>query len=167
MIISMSVAEVVSDLLKSESKIQVKWPNDVLIEQKKVCGILIENSLIGGKIGHSIIGVGLNVNQYNFLSPNATSMLHYYKEELSLPALLEKLVLRIENNYLQLKQGRFNMVKQCYLDRLYGYNAPIYLLTDHEFKGQIVDITSEGRVVILHEGGKSIFDFKELKFILA
>ena len=58
-------------------KAQIKWPNDIYVDEKKICGILIENSFRGKSISSSIIGIGLNINQRNFNVnlPNPTSML--------------------------------------------------------------------------------------------
>ena len=55
---------------------EIKWPNDIYVGSKKICGILIENSLQGSAISSSIIGIGLNINQRNFNVnlPNPTSM---------------------------------------------------------------------------------------------
>ena len=57
-------------------KAQIKWPNDIYVDEKKICGILIENSFRGKSISSSIIGIGLNINQRNFNVnlPNPTSM---------------------------------------------------------------------------------------------
>ena len=57
-------------------KAQIKWPNDIYVDEKKICGILIENSFRGKSISTSIIGIGLNINQRNFNVnlPNPTSM---------------------------------------------------------------------------------------------
>ncbi len=57
-------------------KAEIKWPNDIYVGEKKICGILIENSFLGNAISSSIIGIGLNINQKNFnvSLPNPTSL---------------------------------------------------------------------------------------------
>ncbi len=75
--ISEATALAIVDVLASRSiEAQVKWPNDIYVDNRKICGILIEHSLIGSNIRHSIIGAGLNVNQTIFRSdaPNPVSM---------------------------------------------------------------------------------------------
>ena len=64
-------------------KAQIKWPNDIYVDKKKICGILIENSFRGKSISSSIIGIGLNINQRNFNVnlPNPTSMVLYRAED--------------------------------------------------------------------------------------
>ena len=68
----------VADFLSTYGiKAEIKWPNDIYVGEKKICGILIENSFRGKTISSSIIGIGLNINQRNFNVnlPNPTSML--------------------------------------------------------------------------------------------
>ena len=67
----------VVDFLRSHGiHAQIKWPNDIYVDSRKICGILIENSLRGNRLSSSIIGIGLNINQRNFdiNLPNPTSM---------------------------------------------------------------------------------------------
>ena len=72
-ITALSVVELLS---RHDIQAQIKWPNDIYVDGKKISGILIENSLRGGWISQSIIGIGLNVNQRNFdvSLPNPTSI---------------------------------------------------------------------------------------------
>lgn len=76
-VLSEIAALTVVDLLaEHDIQAKIKWPNDIYVGEKKICGILIENSIQGEWIQHSIIGIGLNVNQRNFdvTLPNPTSM---------------------------------------------------------------------------------------------
>ena len=75
--ISLDVAQTIVQLLeRHDIKAWIKPPNDIWVEDKKICGILIEHSLRGNRISWTIIGIGLNVNQTNFPKelPNPTSM---------------------------------------------------------------------------------------------
>lgn len=75
--ISDTTAESIVDLLHAHGiEAWIKPPNDIWVNKKKICGILIEHSLIGSRISWTIIGIGLNVNQTIFPSdlPNPTSM---------------------------------------------------------------------------------------------
>ena len=75
--VTVAVAEAVEGLLRSAGThppVEIKWPNDIYIADRKIAGILIENSIetaadLGPHIGHTIIGIGLNVNQREFTSP--------------------------------------------------------------------------------------------------
>lgn len=59
-----------------DGEVRIKWPNDIYVGERKICGILIENTVSGRSISRSVIGVGLNVNQRRFLSdaPNPVSI---------------------------------------------------------------------------------------------
>ena len=91
-IISLSVVEL---LAVHGIDARIKLPNDIYVNDKKICGILIENSVLGSSLVHSIIGVGLNVNQLDFDESlaNPTSMLlEVAGDEIHLPSLLEELL---------------------------------------------------------------------------
>lgn len=78
-------------------KVLIKWPNDIYVDNKKICGILIENSLSGTRIDRAIVGIGINVNQTTFRSdaPNPVSMKQLTGEEYELEPLLTEFVSEI------------------------------------------------------------------------
>ena len=90
-------------------KAQIKWPNDVLIKGKKVCGILIENKIVGNKVDHVIMGIGMNVNlkvaDYPDIASFATSLSSELGQELSLVEVTRQLLREIETHYLKLPDG--------------------------------------------------------------
>lgn len=91
-IISLTIVELLSNY---GINARIKYPNDIYVGDKKICGILIEHSLRGNKMVNSIIGVGLNVNQQQFdiSLPNPTSMISETRsKEIDLPTLLEELL---------------------------------------------------------------------------
>lgn len=90
-------------------KASIKWPNDVLMRGKKVCGILIENAIEGHKVLYSIIGIGLNVNldtkEYPQIASLATSLSQELGREVNRQQVLQSLLEEIEELYLGLQQG--------------------------------------------------------------
>ena len=68
--------------------ISIKWPNDIYVNDKKISGILIENSISHDKIRKSIIGIGLNVNQKFFKDLNATSLINVTGKKFNLKFFL-------------------------------------------------------------------------------
>lgn len=73
--VSLAIVNVLRRYLPSQD-VRIKWPNDIYVGDGKICGILIENSITSTGINHSVVGIGINVNQLRFLSdaPNPVSM---------------------------------------------------------------------------------------------
>jgi len=102
-------------------EVSIKWPNDLYVGKNKIAGILIENSIIGGKINYSIAGIGININQTNFspslenpISLKNLTNIHYKLEE-----SLDLLNLHVGNSYQQLKEGNYEEIKKRYQSVLY------------------------------------------------
>lgn len=161
---SLSVKEAISHFIP-EASVKVKWPNDVLINDKKLTGILIENSIQGNLISHSVIGIGVNVNQEKMNFEKATSMLLQTGDKFEIDNFLEILVIRMEQNYLQLKNGAFHQLKSKYLQHLFGFKVEKIYRSEYLFKGQIEDVDDSGRLIIRTSSTLKSFDFKEVEFI--
>ncbi len=90
-------------------KPQLKWPNDVLIKGRKVCGILIENGVRGRKVDYAIVGIGINVNlrtaDFPEISPIATSLSAELGREIPQVDLIRRLLIEVERLYLDLQSG--------------------------------------------------------------
>lgn len=95
--VALSVAETVAELLKGTActeAVSVKWPNDVYVGERKICGMLIEHSLSGPHIDATMAGIGLNVNQRHFCgdAPNPVSLCQLAGQTFSLTAVMERIV---------------------------------------------------------------------------
>jgi BirA family biotin operon repressor/biotin-[acetyl-CoA-carboxylase] ligase len=90
-------------------KAQLKWPNDVLINSKKVCGILVESDVKGSRVDYAVIGIGLNVNinlaDFPGIAPVATSLSHELGRYVSRRRLIQSLLAEAERLYLALGEG--------------------------------------------------------------
>ena len=161
----LSVYELLKETIK-EDKIEIKWPNDILINRKKVCGILIENSIQGCTLQNSIIGIGLNVKQENFYDVNnATSMiLSGYQG--TIEHIGARLLEILEKNYLKLKSGKSEEIHQLYLKALMGMNETLRF-SDHKdtFEGQITHVNKDGQLIISTYSNTRTFYHKEIIFI--
>lgn len=147
-------------------KLKVKWPNDILYESTKICGILVENVLRGNNLEYSVIGIGLNVNQVNFKTPNATSLQEITGDEYQLEMLMEQILINLESRYLMLKQGKKDELIQQYYSRLYKYQeAHPFQHGEDYFTGKIQGIDEYGRLRIQHGETEQCFDFKEVRFL--
>ena len=147
---------------------KIKWPNDILIGGKKVCGILIENSLKGTCIQHSIVGVGLNVNQEAFSElPNATSLFLATGKKQNIDTCLALLCKYIESQYLRLKNNHFSL-DQEYLGKLWQLGEwADYRGKAGNFRGCILGVNEEGKLLIeLEKKEKKLYSFQEIQFVL-
>jgi BirA family biotin operon repressor/biotin-[acetyl-CoA-carboxylase] ligase len=148
----------------------VKWPNDIYIGDQKTAGILIRNSLSGGNLQSSVIGIGLNVNQQVFRSdaPNPTSLTLAAGRQFDLDEVASALFERLESRYLQLKAGKRDAILEDYTASLHRINQPaLYRRTagGEPFTGIIRGVTTSGRLLLDTEAGPETFDLKEIRFI--
>ena len=145
--------------------VTVKWPNDIYINGNKASGILIENQLKNARITCSIAGIGININQEQFLGNfNAISLKEITGMEYNLQDCLAILCESVEKRYLQLRAG--HNLDDEYLQHLYRYNIPSdFLVGELLMKGKITGISPEGKLIIEHGGGVlKKYDLKEISF---
>src|SRR5690606_39100590 len=102
MAVSLGLLDSLAHLLP-QAEVKIKWPNDVMLNGKKTCGILIENQLIGQLLGRSVVGIGLNVNQRSQPVASATSLAVEAGHEFDLNEVLSLLLEKLEARYLQMK----------------------------------------------------------------
>ena len=160
--ISLSLLKVLQGRAKG---FKVKWPNDLYWYDNKVGGILIENKIKNFSIENCIVGVGLNINQENFININATSLKNIEGKDVELSSIFEQILESIESYYLKLKSGDFNSLHQEYLSNFYWANELHTYRSGTYFKGEIVGIDPSGRLEVLVNGEMRTFDLKEIEFI--
>ena len=151
----------------------VKWPNDVYWQDKKICGMLLENSLDGSDIATCIVGIGLNVNQERFLSdaPNPVSLINITGREHDLEALLKRVCSRIEQLVDSLDDDNARAdLHQRYMAALYRNDGQLYPWEDaagHRLTASVAGIAPDGTLTLLHEDGtRHDYLFKEVKHII-
>ena len=146
--------------------LRVKWPNDILADNKKIAGILIENVIKQHTITGSIIGIGLNVHQTDFADlPAASSLLLLSGRVYDLDEVLAQILKHIDIQFNRLKNHQWNSIKFNYESHLFRKNKPS-TFKDVEgalFSGYIIGISEFGRLLVKVEDEivKS-FDFKEV-----
>ncbi len=167
MAISLAVKDFCESVLPDE--IKIKWPNDIYWHDKKLGGILIENTITGSRISSSVVGIGINVNQEDFDESllNPVSLFQISNFHFKLSNLIEGLSVFIEKYYLQLRQLHFNFLDKGYTVALYRYQQT------HEFKkgeqvlrGEINGVAKDGKLIFHCNGKESRFAFKEIEYIL-
>ncbi len=165
----------VTDFLQLEGiNAAIKWPNDIYIGNKKICGILIEQSISGEYIAHSVAGIGVNVNQLKFNhAPNATSMTLCDGRKRELESSLKELVTCIFKRYEQLKKACDNNANLAQIDKdysslLYRRDGLFpYSANEEKFKAKLVGVEPSGELVLQKESGEECrFWFKEIEFIV-
>lgn len=147
------------------SHCHIKWPNDILLHGKKVCGILLESSISGGRFLKVIVGIGLNINQQNFTLPSATSLSLVSKKQFELPEVLEFLLEKLEVRYLQVKQQQWKSLLNDYLCVLWQRDErQRFFAHGMEFGGIIRGIDPIGQLQIETDEGYRYFNTKEIEY---
>lgn len=147
---------------------KIKWSNDIYVGDRKICGILIENSVSGRHLSRSIIGIGINVNQKEFPPelPNPTSMVREGCTPLSVESLLSEFM----DCFRAAMALTPAQLREQYLSLMYRRGTEHSfrdLLTGKIFTGTIIGIDPIGRLVILpcDSTAPLTFGFKEIAFI--
>jgi BirA family transcriptional regulator, biotin operon repressor / biotin---[acetyl-CoA-carboxylase] ligase len=170
-VISLGVYDFLSANLPKEASISIKWPNDMLVNRKKICGILIENVLREGRLNASVIGIGLNVNQVDFPEELlcAVSMKQVLGEEIACGTVIDGVCSFIEPWYLRLRRGESDLINRKYHDLLYlrGQTHEFQLVKEGKrVLGQIEGVVDGGKLSVKLAGqeGSRFFDVREIVF---
>ncbi|AGW85991.1 Biotin/Acetyl-CoA-Carboxylase Ligase [Blattabacterium sp. (Nauphoeta cinerea)] len=156
---------------KNKEKIWIKWPNDIIINNQKVCGILIESCIFSQKIHTIIIGVGLNVNQKKFQKEwNASSLKEIFHLNFDLDYLFYKIIYFFQKEYLFFTIYGEKFIRKYYIDYLYLKNqVSIFYIykTNSYISGVIRSITDQGFLVIEYNKKFYFFMEKEIEFFIS
>lgn len=140
---------------------RIKWPNDIVLNGKKVCGILTEMSVKQGTIEHVIIGVGINVYKQEFsteLVDKATSLEAECGQKISRSGLLEEIMDAFEDYYaLFEKKGDLAELREFYNQKLVNLDSEVRVLDPKgEFTGIATGINDKGELCVELEGGSTV-----------
>lgn len=180
--VAMAVADTVDAMLEeagSPLRASVKWPNDIYVGDRKISGILIENSLSGAAIERSICGIGLNVNQRRFVSdaPNPVSVVQLTGREAPLDHALTLLgsALVRETAPLTIADPDFRAealesLHSRYMGRLWrrdGYHRWLDNLRGEVLEARICGVAPSGHLSLSTRDGRlSTYAFKEVAALL-
>lgn len=173
-IVATGVANILSLLAGPDAAISVKWPNDIYAGDRKIAGILIENTLAGSRIVRSIAGIGVNVNQEHFYSdaPNPVSL----RQLTAIDNDVETVARLIASEILSLaglydNPSRLARLHENYLEMLWrrrGFHPYIETATGRRFNAAIDDVAPTGHITLIDEttGHRHVYAFKEIQAIL-
>ncbi len=160
-----TMAEILDD---SQFDIKIKWPNDIIVNKKKIAGILIESNILNNQISGCIVGIGINVNQQYFdRGLNATSVKLLTGQDYFLNDLLEKLCHHFEKHYFTLMNEKYSLIRENYLHHFFGLNSWMSFEVGDEVKTLMVASVSDRGLLLLKEKNGTTYevDVKEVKWL--
>lgn len=148
----------------------VKWPNDIYVEDKKIGGILIENQWNAGNWIHSIVGIGLNINQEHFGDLRASSLKSYSKlsEPIEKGEVFNFICTSIEYFYKKNSPENFAFIDEqyhSYLMRLNEWHLYQEVENSQVIDGKIIQVNEQGLLLMEKQNGYKLYDLKEIIFI--
>ncbi|MDD3369438.1 MAG: biotin--[acetyl-CoA-carboxylase] ligase [Lachnospiraceae bacterium] len=161
LVIAHSLAVALQKFLKNEEQkhsIGIKWPNDIVMEQKKLCGILTEMSATMEGIDYVVIGTGVNVNNQSFpeeVADKATSLALLYGKEFSREQLLTMILEEFEKDYaIFLETEDLSGLKEDYEKHLLNKGEQVRILDSKgEYTGLAKGISDQGELLVERDGG--------------
>ena len=135
-------------------KLSIKWPNDILSEDKKICGILIENVIKQNSLRATIIGIGLNVNQTDFKGlPKASSLKLLSGSTFNLDEVLFTIIKYLKYYFMILRKEEYEFLKREYESHLFRKNKPSTFkdAEGYVFSGIIKKVSLSGNLQVLIE----------------
>ncbi len=168
LVMGLSVVQAIRNVLQLATCI--KWPNDVYYADGKICGMLIENDLQSHRVDCSVIGVGININQNQFLSGalNPTSLNIIMGHHIQRMDVLEHVIRCFRHYYQMIECGDFTLLHTHYLRQVYRMQEwHTYVDGNGPFEGKIINIQSDGHLIMLDSSGNEHrYAFGELKYII-
>ncbi len=168
-----SIALGIYDYVKAEAgmgTVKIKWPNDIYVNRKKICGILIENAINSTHIEHCIVGIGININQQIFLSnaPNPVSLSNITGKTYNLDCELHKVLNFIEKRYINFGRKKYDEINNEYVSCLFRLNEMHdYIIHEKTVKASITGVTKYGALLLTDTAGKTWeCGVKEIRFLL-
>lgn len=179
MLVAVALWETLAKYLPQE-QLRIKWPNDIYFGDKKLVGILIENSLVGQYVGYSIAGIGVNVNQAEWQSdaPNPISMKQITGKDYDVEELMKEWIYSMKS----WETRTIEAIKAMYMRYLYRRNGwhnyverevsvqPTSIAKkgiDGTFRAELVGISEQGELILRKENNKEkTYHFKQIRFVI-
>ena len=161
-VVSVALCETLEPYMNNQ--VEIKWPNDIYVDGRKICGILVENRLYGGLVKACVIGIGLNVNQEVFLSdaPNPVSLYQLTGRTFDRETVLHDFLRRFES------VSSMETLCSQYRNRLFlRQKQSVFKDQNGLFRATIEDVEADGHLVMRDEAGRERrYAFKEVSFMI-
>ncbi|MDG4950654.1 biotin--[acetyl-CoA-carboxylase] ligase [Weeksellaceae bacterium KMM 9724] len=148
---------------------QVKWPNDIILNNKKIAGILIETKLTGDKTKFCVIGLGININQVDFGELEHVSSLELENKVLDFDVqeFIKDLMLHFYDNFYKMETKQFDLIYDTYNNQLFKKGkVSVFEINNQKMNGIIQYVNREGNLVVdLEDRGEKTFRHKEIKLL--
>ena len=179
MLVAVTLWETLAKYLPHE-QLTIKWPNDIYFGDKKLVGILIENSLAGPYVGYSIAGIGVNINQTHWMSdaPNPISMKQITGKDYDVAEVMEEWIATMKSWEMRTTEA----IKAMYMQHIYrgkGWHnyverevsvQPTSIAKqgiDGVFRAELVGISEQGELILRKENNEEqAYHFKQIRFVI-
>jgi BirA family biotin operon repressor/biotin-[acetyl-CoA-carboxylase] ligase len=164
--VALAVRELVEDLTKRDT--YIKWPNDIMVQNKKIAGMLVEASWNDQKIQSAVVGIGLNLNQANFEAPHATSSRILNGLRADVEDCLVQLLHLTDKYMMRLQSGNYSEISKQYRENLFRLGqVSQFIYEDRPLSAMITGVDEEGRLRLYTDQGENLTcGLKEIKFVL-
>ena len=162
-IISLSIRKLISDYVKE--KVYIKWPNDIIVCNKKISGFIIDNIIRKNTVNTSIVGIGMNINQLFFSEfiPPAISLSNLTDKAYDLNNIKDRLLIHIDTYYNNLTNNHlkeFN--KHLYLKN----KIQPFEVNKKIMKAKILGVNEKGELLVNQNGKKKSYIVNQIKYLL-
>lgn len=163
---ALAVRELVEELTSRDT--YIKWPNDIIVQNKKIAGMLVEASWNDQKMQSAVVGIGLNISQVKFESPTATSAKLLTGKHIDIEDCLVQLLRLTDKYMMKLQSGNFSEISRLYRENLFRLGQVArFLHEDRPLNAMITGVDEEGRLRLYTEQGENLTcGLKEIKFVL-
>jgi len=155
--ITLAVAVAAAKAIRQNSGLEtlIRWPNDILVNKKKVCGILTEMKAEQDKVDFVVVGIGVNVNtSKKDLPPEASSLKAELGRKVSRIALARELLQQLDHWYLTLTEDGFEPI----IEEWHNYSGALgsrvkVICYNRELEGQVQDVDKDGALIVRLDNG--------------
>lgn len=163
-----SVAVAVAQVIRSfcQQPVSIKWPNDILLNDYKVAGVLIENNWKGEMLQSTIFGFGINVNQISFPIPHATSIYKESHQVVQVKDVLSQLRIQLDTAIQRFQSQQWETIDAQYHELLAGKNIKRkFQVKEDTVECTVLQVTDSGNLLVESNGNFQEFSFKEIQWL--